>query len=91
VDWAILSDHYGVFLPSEKHAYYEKAPATVTTEEEAEIIRQFEQKLSSFKEILFYIRAETFHPFYERVLLGSSLSPRITLFQDLNEIIGVVK
>lgn len=83
VAWAILSDHYGVFLPSEKHLYYEKPPATVTPKEELVIIRQFEQKLSGFDEIWFFVRTETFHPFYERVLNSSSLRDRITIFKDL--------
>ena len=42
VDWAILSDHYGVFSPGETHAYYEKSPASVTPEEETALCNQFD-------------------------------------------------
>jgi hypothetical protein len=86
VHWAILSDCYGVFLPDERHPYYEKAPASVTPEEENVIIQSFENRLSEYDEIWFYIRAETFHPFYERVLNNSRLAGRVKRFEDLNQI-----
>lgn len=88
VNWAILSDKHGVFLPGDRHVYYEKPPATVTPDEELVIIHQFEQKLSGFDETWFFVRSETFHPFYERVLNSSSLHDRITIFKDLNSIKG---
>jgi hypothetical protein len=87
VNWAILSDQYGVFFPNEKHGYYEKPPATVTPDEEAAIITQFNEQLAGFEEIWFYIRPATFHPFYERVLKGSDLAARVHLFQDIFEIV----
>lgn len=86
VDWAILSDNYGVFFPDEKHEYYEKPPATVTPEEEAAIIAQFNKRLKDYDEIWFYVRAATFHPFYERVLKGSNLAARVHQFIDIGEI-----
>jgi len=86
VSWAILSDNYGVFLPSERHAYYEKPPATVTAEEEAAIMAQFDERLAAYDEIWFYVRAETFHPFYQRVLDRCRLAARVHLFQDVEEI-----
>ena len=86
VDWAILSDKYGVFFPNEKHEYYEKPPASVTIEEEAVIITQFNERLAGYNEIWFNVRAETFHPFYERVLKRSNLVDRIHLFEDIREI-----
>jgi hypothetical protein len=90
VNWAILSDHYGIFLPSDRRTYYEKPPATVTPAEEMVIIHQLEQRLSSYDEIWFYVRPETIHPFYERVLQSSSLHDRIILFQDLSVINGSI-
>jgi hypothetical protein len=87
-DWAILSDQYGVFFPTEQHTYYEKPPVNVTPEEELVIIRQFDQTLTAYDEIWFFVRAETFHLFYDRVLKSSSLHNRITLFFDLNAIKG---
>jgi hypothetical protein len=86
VNWAILSDNYGVFFPFEKHEYYEKPPATVTPEEEQAINTQFNQHLAGFDEIWFYVRPSTFHPFYDCVLKGSELSARVHLFQDIGEI-----
>lgn len=83
VNWAILSDNYGVFFPFEKHEYYEKPPATVTSEEEQAIITQFNQRLADYDEIWFYIRPTTFHPFYERVLKGSDLAARVQKFEDI--------
>lgn len=87
VNWAILSDNYGVFLPTEKHEYYEKPPATVTPEEEAIITAQFNQRLSSYDEIWFFVRPETFHPFYDRVLKRCTFAVRVHLFEALREIV----
>ncbi len=87
VNWAILSDNYGVFLPTEKHEYYEKPPATVTPEEEAVIAAQFNQRLSGYDEIWFFVRPETFHPFYDRVLKSISNHKTVTVFTELEEIL----
>ena len=86
VNWAILSDNYGVFFPSEKHSYYEKPPAAVTPEEEAVIITQFNERLAKYDEIWFYVRPATFHSFYERVLKGSALAKRVRVFEKIGEI-----
>lgn len=85
-NWAILSDRYGLFLPDEKHAYYEKPPSSVTLEEEMAITRDFHIRLAEYTEILFYVRRDTFHPFYERVLKNGPLAGRTTLFEDLKNI-----
>ncbi len=86
VDWAILSDHYGVFSPGETHAYYEKPPASVTPEEETILIDQFTQRLEVYDEIWFYVRPATFHPLYQRILMRSALAERVHLFSDLGEV-----
>jgi hypothetical protein len=86
VTWAILSDKNGVVFPQDKHPYYEKPPATATLEEENQIRREFEQLLEPFQEIWFYVRPDSFHPFYQRVLEESTLAKRVHLFQDLAEI-----
>lgn len=86
VSWAVLSDRFGVFLPTERHEYYEKHPGTVTAEEEGAIRLDLEQKLLSYDEIWFYVRPATIHPFYERVLKASLLGERVSLFTDLEEI-----
>ena len=85
-NWAILSDHYGVFSPDETHEYYEKPPASVTPEEETKLIDQFTRRLRRFQEIWFYIRPATFHPLYERILMHSALADRVHIFSDLGEI-----
>ena len=84
--WAILSDKYGVFFPWEKHGYYEKPPAIVTPEEEKIIADDFHSRLGEFQQICFYIRRETYHPFYDRVLAASRLTDRIVLIEDLEQI-----
>ncbi len=86
VDWAILSDQYGVFSPEESHEYYEKPPDSVTPEEETIIIDQLNQRLDSCEEIWFYVRPATFHPLYERILMRSDLSGRVHFFSDLGEV-----
>jgi hypothetical protein len=85
-DWAILSDQYGVFSPEETHAYYEKPPASVTPEEENALRIQVNQRLEGYEEIWFFVRLESFHPLYERILLRSALSGRVHLFSDLGEV-----
>jgi len=85
--WAILSDKYGVFSPTETHAYYEKPPASVTPEEETILIDQLNMRLEPYDEIWFYVRPGTFHPLYERIFMRSALSSRVHLFSDL----GVIK
>jgi hypothetical protein len=84
VNWAILSDYFGIFLPEERHEYYEKKPDTVTKDEEHVILKEFERKMYVFDEIWFFIRPATFHPFYEKVLKNNSLSGRVKIFEDLN-------
>jgi hypothetical protein len=86
MDWAILSDRYGIYFAYDEHEYYEKHPDTVTEEEEKQITRSFEEKLTGFDEIWFYIRPATFHPFYERVISTNSLSMRVKFFESLAQI-----
>jgi hypothetical protein len=86
VTWAVLSDRFGVFLPTDQHEYYEKHPGTVTDEEETQIRLDLEQKLVGYQEIWFYIRPATIHPFYERVLRASALQQRLTFFSDLSQV-----
>lgn len=41
VEWAILSDRYGVWLPTVKHEWYEKHPDTVTNNSQLPITLRF--------------------------------------------------
>jgi len=84
--YAILSDVFGVIFPDEKHEYYEKPPSTVTPEEEIKITENFHIRLSAFDEIRFYVRKETFHPFYERIIRNGPLAERVFLIYDLASI-----
>lgn len=84
VSWAILSDLYGVFLSDERHEWYEKHPDTVTQEEEEIVIKDFDRKLSYYDEIWFYVRPESFHQFYEKVLKRTVLADKVKIFQDID-------
>jgi hypothetical protein len=83
VSWGILSDRYGIYLSSDRQIWYEKHPDTVTKEEAAKIVDDFDTKLSSYSEILFYIRPDTFHPFYRDILKTVFLADRVQMFHDL--------
>jgi hypothetical protein len=83
VHWAILSDLYGVYFANEKHRWYEKHPDTVTPQEEEMVIQEFNHKLSPYDEIFFFVRTESFHPFYGRVLKRTVLANQVKIFQDL--------
>jgi hypothetical protein len=86
VQWAILSDRYGVYQSNDCNAWYEKHPDTVTPQEENAIIQDFNRKLDLYNEIHFLVRADSFHPFYARVLKKTILAERIQSFQDINSI-----
>ncbi len=82
VEWAIFSDEYSIWFPHEKHRWYDKSPNDVTDEEFAKLLREFDEKLSTYDEIWFYCnyRSPRFHSLYKRLVGQSSLRERITLF-----------
>lgn len=82
VSWGILSDLYGVFEANERQVWYEKHPDTVVQEEEDNIVQDFDRKLSGYDEIWFYIRPESFHPFYARVLKRTVLADKVRTFEN---------
>ena len=86
VTWGILSDRYAVWLPDERHEWYEKHPDTVTQEEFDEIVNDFDTKLESFDEIVFYVRKASFHPFYGKVLDATTHSSKVRTFDQVGEI-----
>ena len=86
VRWGVLSDLYGVYLSDEFHVWYEKHPDTVTQQEEDEIVKDFDSKLVFYNEILFCVRPDSFHPFYERVLKRTLLAPNVKTFQSIERI-----
>jgi len=85
VKWAILSDEYGVWFPTEKHVWYEKHPSTVTDAELEGLIHNFEQRLEQYDEIFFYYHPGRFHKLYKRILQsvhpGGNVIPFIHLSQ----------
>ena len=84
MSWGILSDLYAVWLPDEKHVWYEKHPDTVTKEEFDKIVHDFDAKLEGFDEILFYVRKDSFHPFYRRVLDATKHSSKVQTFDEVS-------
>ena len=77
VRWAIFSDLYGVWFPEVGHEWYEKAPNTVTEAEFSSLLRDFDEKLGPYSEILFYHNPGRFHPLYARLLEHSQLRERV--------------
>ena len=86
LEWAILSDRYGLFRAQDRHAYYEKPPDTVSEDEEAQIAEDLRKGLSQFDTVWFYVRKASFHPFYERVLQKSGVIGKVKFFSDLTQI-----
>ncbi|MDX2270822.1 MAG: hypothetical protein NW237_02595 [Cyanobacteriota bacterium] len=83
VSWAVLSDQYGVYFSNECHVWYEKHPDTVTPQEEELVIEDFNNKLNSYDEIYFFVRSESFHPFYGRVLQKTVLAGKVKTFESI--------
>lgn len=86
VQWAILSDKYGIWFPNEKHEWYDKHPKTVSEEEFEVLVRDFEEKLRGFDEIYFYHNPGRFHPLYQRLLKEAKTSGKIVPFTRKDEI-----
>ena len=86
VEWAIFSDRYGIWFPHVVHGWYEKDPATVTEAEFRALVRNFDQSLSKYHEILFYRHPGRFHPMYRRLLNETRLGGKLSLFSHLSEI-----
>jgi hypothetical protein len=75
VSWAIFSDEYGLWFPDEMHEWYEKGPYDVTEEEFQTLLSDFDERLDSFDEIVFYINPA------RQCLLSGAHSHRITGLQ----------
>ena len=87
VEWAILSDSYGVWFRDVKHEWYEKDPDTVTDSEFWGLVRDFDERLEAYDEIWFYHNPGRFHPLYGRLLTETRLTDRVTLFSRVAEIV----
>jgi hypothetical protein len=86
VRWAIFSDQYGVWFPTEKRRWYEKSPDRVTEAEFRRLAANFDRRLGRFREIRFYYHPGRFHRLYRRLLRAARLRPRVRLFRHLAEI-----
>ena len=87
VRWAILSDRYGVWFPTEEHVWYEKDPSKVTPDEFKALLASFDDKLQPFQEICFYHQNPArIHRLYRNLLQVSQLKARIRLFSHIREI-----
>ena len=84
--WAIFSDHYGIWFPEVKKPWYDKHPDTVTEQEFAELLSGFDENLKDFSEIWFYNNPSWFHPLCQQLISISSLNSRIKKFSHLKEI-----
>lgn len=80
VCWAILSDQYGIWFPSETHVWHEKHPGSVTEQEFAALLVDFDNKLRPFDEICFCpgTGEGRIHSLYKRLLKASQLKDKIS-------------
>ena len=88
VRWAIFSDRYGVYFPTDKHDWYEKPPSDVNEEEYSVLVRDFDRKLKRYVEIWFYYHPARFHRLYKRLLRQCRLRRRVKRFTRLSEIVS---
>jgi hypothetical protein len=86
VNWAILSDKYGMWFSDDLHEWYEKDPSMVTDEEFDHLVRKFDRSLKQYEQIYFYHNPGRFHKLYKSLLKSSRLQSKIKLFTHLNEI-----
>ena len=86
VEWAVLSDNYGVWSADETREWYEKAPEDVTEDEFRALVKDFDAKLAGFDRIRFYHEPGRLHALYRRIIEVSPLSERIEMFTDLKAI-----
>lgn len=86
VKWAIFSDKYGVWFPSEKHEWYDKNPNKVKDPEYEQLVKDFKQKLSGFSEVWFYHNPGRFHKLYRKLIEEPSIKVKTVTFNHLTEI-----
>lgn len=71
VNWAILSDKYGIWFSDDLHEWYEKNPSAITGEEFSDLVSEFDKSLRQFDQIYFYHNPGRFHKLYKRLLKSS--------------------
>jgi len=73
VNWAIFSDLYGVWFPTE--------------EEFQNLLDDFDDKLQEYDEVWFYYNPGRFHSLYERLLQETRLRDRMRRFTHIRGIL----
>jgi hypothetical protein len=86
VSWAIFSDKYGIWFPWESRGWYEKPPSKVTPAEFKLLLANFDRRLSSFQEIMFYRHPARFGRLYKRLIAKSKLRKNIRLFSHKKQV-----
>jgi hypothetical protein len=86
VNWAIFSDRYGVWLPNERHEWYNLHPKNAKANLR-ELINNFDSRLEQYSEIWFYYNPGRFHPLYQELIINSMLNNKIYKFSHINEIV----
>lgn len=74
LDWAILSDRYGVIFKDERIGWYSKPPDSVTEEEFEALLRSFITRLTGYDEIYFHHRPGETHPVFVRLVAQAAAS-----------------
>lgn len=72
LEWAILSDRYGVVFRDEQIGWYSKPPDTVTENEFADLLDSFVSRLAGYDEIHFQHRPGETHPVFSRIVEQSA-------------------
>ncbi len=88
VKWAVLSDLYGVWLPDERHQWYDKSPDEVSEEQYRGLLADFDQKLERYDQILFFYQPDSLHSLHRRLLQETCLKDRVAMFSDLRRIVN---
>ena len=77
--WAVLSDQWGLLLEEDRAPWYERHPDTVSAEDEAELVRSVEAKLTGYDVIeLVPLRSDP-HPLYERVIRAADTGASVVV------------
>ncbi|MCW6160471.1 MAG: hypothetical protein LVQ95_05310 [Candidatus Micrarchaeales archaeon] len=87
VDWAIFSDRYRVWFPNTENSRCGKSPGSVTVDEFAGLVRDFDNKLWKYGEVMFYNSPGRFHRLYKRLLDASTSRDKIKMITHHGEIV----
>jgi hypothetical protein len=86
VNWAILSDKYGVWFPEIRYKWYEKSPDSLLDWEFEKLLDNFDMELKDYDEIWFYYNPGRFYGLYRSLLTRTALKDRLTLFTHVSAI-----